>query len=98
MSAGENLDVCQECGNDSPAEGYNYCLDCLTVVHVSYHDPFCYVRVDLLMQVIFADGCRVCDLIRQVRDDERQRIIKQISEHQSSDCTTQPLKETDTLQ
>jgi hypothetical protein len=54
---------------------------------MSDHDPFCYVRLDLLMQAIFADGCRVCDLLRQVRADERQCIIKQISEHQSSDCT-----------
>jgi hypothetical protein len=62
------------------------------------HDPLCYVRQDPIMQIVFFDGCRVCHMLQKARDDERQRIIKQISEHQSSDCTTQPLQETDTLQ
>lgn len=44
------------------------------------HDPFCYVRLDLLMQVIFADGCRVCDLLRQVRADERRKTLEEITE------------------
>jgi hypothetical protein len=45
------------------------------------HDPLCYVRQDPIMEIVFFDGCRVCHMLQKARDDERQRIIKQISEH-----------------
>lgn len=34
--------VCCECGNDEPADGYPYCLDCLEAgFHVEHFDGDC---------------------------------------------------------
>ena len=62
------------------------------------HDPLCYVRQDPIMQIIFFDGCRVCHMLQKARDDERQRIIQQISEHKSSGSTNPTNTDKDTLQ
>ena len=62
------------------------------------HDPLCYVIQDPIMQIVFHDGCRVCTMLQKARDDERARIIQQISAPACGKATTQPLKEKDTLQ
>lgn len=54
------------------------------------HDPLCYVVQDPIMQIIFHDGCRVCTMLQKARDDERQRIIQQISAPACGEATTQP--------